>query len=432
MITAIRRRLSSSVLGFRDYRLLWLGQTISIVGDQVFPIAVALAVIRAGGSVGDVGLVMAARLAALVLFVLIGGVWADRISRRAVMIGADAFRAVTIAAIVVFPGQMPLPALALFVFLVGAGEAFFRPAEGAMLPTLLPEDHRQAGNGLMSVSLRTGAVIGPGVGALVAAAMGTREAFLFTALTFVASMLCLLMLREPTFTPSGSQSAVRDVREGFAEVWKRRWIAAVLALAAAQLMIVYAPPLVLLPFVASEAFGDQGEAMFGWALSAFAAGGVLGALIAMRWKPAKVGLWSMFGWMLYCLDPLALLFPFSEWWLLACYFVAGVGLEPFLVYWMVALQREIPADKLARVTSIDWLCSLALMPVGLALTGPVVDAFGRTSVLVFAIAFNIGSSLLMLLVPGFIRMRTPGTEDPGKRVASEGATPGLAIPAEAG
>jgi len=414
--------LSSSVLGFRDYRLLWLGQTISIVGDQVFPIAVALAILRAGGDESDVGLVMAARLGALVLFVLVGGVWADRISRRAVMIGADAFRAVAILSIVVFPGQIPLSALALFVFLVGGGEAFFRPAEGAMLPTLLPEDRRQAGNGLMSVSLRTGAVIGPGVGALVAASMGTRPAFLFTALTFVASMICLLFLREPAFTPSVPQSIVRDVREGFAEVWKRRWIVAVLALAAAQLMIVYAPSLVLLPFVTHEAFGDHGEAMFGWALSAFAAGGVLGALIAMRWKPVKVGLWSMLGWLLYCLDPLALLFPFAEWWVLACYFVAGIGLEPFLVYWMVALQREIPPAKLARVTSIDWLCSLALMPVGLALTGPAVDAFDRTSVLVFAIVFNVVSSLLMLLGPGFVYMRTPRAAEEAAQSPESAAT----------
>jgi len=109
VVTAVRRRLSSSVLGFRDYRLLWLGQTISIVGDQVFPIAVALAILRAGGDESDVGLVMAARLGALVLFVLVGGVWADRISRRAVMIGADAFRAVAILSIVVFPGQIRCP-----------------------------------------------------------------------------------------------------------------------------------------------------------------------------------------------------------------------------------------------------------------------------------------------------------------------------------
>lgn len=420
MITAARRRLSSSVLGYRDYRLLWLGQTISTLGDQVFPFAVAVAVLQADGDESDYGLVIAARLAALVLFVLVGGIWADRLSRRLVMIGADAFRAAIVASIALFPGQMPLGVLAALVFLVGAGEAFFRPAEGAMLPTLLPEERRQAGNGLMAVSLRTGAFVGPGVGAPVAALLGVRPTFLIIALAFVASMLCLLFLREPAFSPNEPQSIFRDVKEGFAEVWRRKWITWVLVLAAAQLMVVFAPPLVLLPFVTEDAFGTHGELMFGLALSAFAAGGVLGAIIGMRWKPLKVGLWSVLGWLLYSLDPIALLFPFSEWWVLACYLIAGVGLEPFLIYWMSALQREIPGDKLARVTSIDWLCSLALMPVGLVLTGPAVDAFGRAPVLVFAAVFNVVTSLLMLLVPGFIHMRTP---QQGRHRASPTRTP---------
>ncbi len=133
-------RLRGGPLGQRDFRLLWVGQAVSTVGDQVFPVAVTVAVLDAtGNDAGAVGAVLAARFAALVVFVVVGGVWADRVPRKAVMIASDAFRAVAVLALALAPGTAPLPVLAALVFLVGAGEAFFRPAYGGLLPAVVLE-----------------------------------------------------------------------------------------------------------------------------------------------------------------------------------------------------------------------------------------------------------------------------------------------------
>lgn len=404
---AARARLSASVLGFRDFRLLWTGQTISTVGDQIFPVAVAIKLLNSGGGASQLGLVLAARWLALVLFVLVGGVYADRLPRKLVMMGSDAFRGVTVLGLALTPGRVPLWLLAGLVFLVGGGEAFFRPAYGAILPSVLPQERLGAGNALTSVSVRSAAVIGPAVGAVVVTTVGPRPAFVVDAATFAISFVTLLWLREPAFTPGPRQSMVRDVREGLVAVWRRRWVAAVLALAAFQLMFVLAPESVLLPIIGRREFHT--DAVFGTALAVFSVGGVLGAVTAIRWRPRRPGLVGMLGILPLTLLPVALATPFSRWWIFGAYFVAGLGLEPFIVFWQVALQREFPSDLLARVTSVDWLCSFALMPLGLALTGPAVNVVGEAGVLWFGASVAFLPTLLVLRVPGLPQFRTPGS-----------------------
>jgi len=397
----VRQRAAASVLGFRDFRLLWLGQTISTVGDQIFPIAVAVKVLDAGGNASDLGLVLAARWMALVLFVVLGGVYADRLPRKLVMMGSDAFRGVAVLALALTPGEVPVVALAALTFLVGGGEAFFRPAYGALLPSTLPEERLGAGNALTSISVRGAAVLGPAVAGVLVATVGTRPAFLLDAATFAVSMATLARLHEPPLPVAARSRMLRDIRDGAAEVWRRPWVLGVLALAVVQLMLVVAPELVLLPIISRREFGS--DAVYGIALAAFAAGGVAGALLALRWRPARPGLVSILGLLPFTLVPLALAFPLSPAVVVAAYVAAGIGIEPFIVYWAVALQREIPRDKLARVTSLDWLCSFALLPLGLALVGPAVEQAGEDTVLLSSAAVNVVSCLAVLAVPGILR-----------------------------
>lgn len=402
------------VLALRDFRLLFAGQTVSTVGDQIFPIAVTIAVLNStGNDAGSVGLVLAARWVALVLFVLLGGVWADRLPRRAVMMASDAFRLLAVLVLALLPGSPPIWVLAGLVFLVGGGEAFFRPAYGALVPAVVPEDRRPAANALTSVSLRTAAVVGPGLGAALVTLVGVRTAFVVDAATFAVSLLTLLRLREPSYEPAPSHSMLADIREGFAEVWKQRWATAVLGVAALQLMLAVAPAVVLLPIIGRREFG--GDAVYGTALSLFSLGGVIGAMTAMRVRPRHPGLVGVVGLLPYALVPVSLLTPFAPWWVFACHFTAGLFLEPFIVYWTSALQRAFPAHQLARVTSIDWLCSFALMPIGLALVGPAAAHLGEATVLSGAVVVAIVPVLLLLLVPGmkdFRDPRTPAPEEP--------------------
>ena len=397
--------LRGGPLGVRDFRLLWAGQAVSTVGDQIFPVAVAVAVLDAGGGTTGLGAVLAARWVALVLFVLLGGVWADRLPRRWVMMGADAFRALAVLGLAVTPGHAPLWLLAALVFLVGGGEAFFRPAYGALLPSVLPAHLLGAGNALTSVSLRTAAVIGPGLGAAVVATTGPRPAFALDAATFGVSLWLLARLREPAYDRTPRTSMLHEVREGLAAVRRQAWVVGILVVAAVQLMLTMAPTTVLLPVISRREFGT--DAVFGTALAALSAGGLAGALLVMRWRPSRPGLVGVAGLAAFVVVPLSLLAPVSPWTIWGAFLFAGFSLEPFVVLWQVALQREFPRELLARVSSVDWLASFALMPLGLALTGPAVALAGEASVLWVAVAASLVPPLLVLAVPGVRDFRTP-------------------------
>ena len=417
-------------LGLRDFRLLWIGQTVSLAGDQIFPVAVTIAVLNAtGNSAGKVGLVLAARWLALVLFVLIGGVWADRLSRKAVMIAADAFRGLTVLGLALLPSAPPLWLLAVLVFLVGGGEAFFRPANGGLVPAVVPEEKRTSANALMSISMRTAAIIGPGLGALLVSTTSVHVAFLVDAATFGASLLTLLRLHEPRVERQPSKSVLHDMRSGFVEVLRRRWATAVLSVAALQLMAVVAPSIVLLPIIARRDLG--GDAMYGAALSIGSVGGLVGAIIALRTRPRHPGLVSCVGLLLWAMTPVVLLTPFARWWVLLGYFIAGLGIEPFIVHWTNALQREFPPHQLARVTSIDWLCSFALLPLGFALIGPLVDSWGTSTLLWIAVFFATVPSVALLLVPGMKDFHEPREDvhpPSGERPYVPTPEPGTPVP----
>jgi MFS family permease len=402
-------RLRGSILGVRDFRLLWIGQAVSAVGDQVFPVAVTIAVLNAHGTATDIGLVLAARWLALVLFAVVGGVWADRVPRTLVMRGADLFRMLAVLGLALLPATPPLWVLAALVFFVGGGEAFFRPAETALLPSILPPERLRPANALIVISYRTASVVGPGLGAIVVtAAGGTRPAFVINALTFGVSLVTLTLLREPprqTVAAEDREGVLREIRAGLDEVRARPWLAAVLVLASVALMLVVAPETVLLPIVGRHQFGT--DAVYATSLSLFAAGGVVGALLALRWRPRRPGLVGALGWLPFTLVPVVLAYPRAAWLFFAAYFLAGAGFEPFNIYWQTALQREIPPDKLARVSSLDWMASLSLLPVGMALTGPAVTLVGIRTVLLVAAAVNVVGTVAVLFVPGVKELRTP-------------------------
>lgn len=393
-------------LRHRDFRYLFTGQAVSAVGDQIFPIAVTVQVLDHGGTVGDLGLVLAARTAALVLFALLGGVWADRLPRVRVLIGADAVRLVAVLGLVLLmTGTTSTAALAALTFVVGAGEAFFRPAYGALIPSVLPDEQLPAGNALSGVTFHTAAIVGPGLAGTLVAVVGARGALLVDAATFAFSLAMLLLVREPARALRERRRVVVEMLEGVAAVRARRWVAAVLVMAMAQLLLVVPATTVLLP----KAVKDSGAetATYGYVLAVGAVGGLIGAVWAGQARPARPGLVSMLLLLLFAGQPLALLLEAPVVVLTAAWFLAALGLGPFIVFWETALQRDVPTELLARVISLDWMCSFALMPVGLALVGPAVEGLGRDAVLWVAVVAAVVPPLLCLPVPGMTRFRTP-------------------------
>jgi len=379
----------------------------------VFPIAATVAVLDAGGGAAEIGIVLGARWLAVVLFALVGGVWADRLSRRLVMMSADAFRAVVLVILALLPGTPPVLVLASLVFLVGAGEAFFRPAESALLPRLVPEERRNQANGLVMLSYRSAAVVGPGIGGLLVATVGVRSAYAVDAFTFAASLWFVRGIREPAREARAERaSMLSEIKEGWREVTNRPWIFGILVWASLLLLLVLAPTIVLLPVVGREEFGT--DAVFASALAMMSLGGVAGALIAMRWRPRQPGLASISLTWLFLLVIGVLAFPVSVGAILVAYFLAGIALEPFAVFWSTALQREIPPDKMARVTRVDWMASFALMPIGLAMTGPIEAVIGQQWLLAGSAVSLVLLTLGVLFVPGVRQMGSPHGSEGGR------------------
>lgn len=392
-------RLADGAMGVRDFRFLWAGQAVSAVGDQLFTIAVSLRVIEVGGDAGDVGLVIGGRMLAMVLFVLVGGVWADRVPRRRAMIVADGFRLVAITVVVLGAFDTATLPLAAMTFLVGSGEAFFRPAYGGLVPSVVPEERLLSANVWRGGMESAAAVLGPALGGLLVATAGTRLAFAINAATFAVSLVCVLAVAEPPMRRRDPRSSIiRESREGLAAVRRVRWTWAVLVMTALQTMLVVAPHMVLLPVITQEKFG--GPSSYGLVLAAFSLSGLVGTIIVGRIQLRHPGTSAIIFNALFATVPLVLLTPFSVGWVMGGYMVAGFAMMPFNTLLHTALQRQFSPSLLGRVTAVDSLCSLALLPIGLASAGPLADALGRTTVLGVAAAVQLATAAWVLTVPG--------------------------------
>jgi len=385
-----------------QFRLLWSGQAISALGDPVFPFAIAFLALDTGRGAAGVGVVFAARATAGALVTLIGGVLADRLPRRYLMIGADLLRAVVITAIVLQPAGSPAAILAALVFLVGVGESLFRPAYSATLPATVPAELLQVANSLTSVTLRTTSLLGPALAGLLVALTGPRVALLVDAATFLASIGTLTLMRDPAPRgPSVRRSLWSSALEGLDAVRRRRWIALMVVAAFAQVALAVAPWVVLLPVVSQQRLG--GSPSYATILVAFGLGGVGGAVAAGRVKTDAPGTVACL-----CLTPFALALAALAAGLplplvAAVHLLAGAGLEVYNVLWATALQRDVPNELLGRVFAIDQVGTLALTPLAYAATAPAAQAFGAAPVLLAGAVATLASTWLPLLDPGVRR-----------------------------
>ncbi|MFE9976659.1 MFS transporter [Streptomyces hirsutus] len=411
----------------RDFRALWIGQACSALGDPIFPFAIAFLALDRGENAIGVGSVLAARALATVCATLVGGVFADRFRRTRIMIVADVVRLTVILAIIAVAEQTPLFFLALLVFVVGLGEAAFRPAYSAVVPALVPPEDRQWANAMTTLARRGGGIAGPAIAAALVAATSPQVALVVDAATFVISIAFLMLVREPKMTGEEGKAAPRrsfvaDVREGFAAVVRRRWLAIEICAGTIQVTAALAPWLVLLPVVAN---GRQfGTAVYAGLLVAMSAGAVLGALVGARISSTRPGVVASLALLPFTLALVGLAqhWPFVV--LLILHFAAGVGTEIYGVLWMTAIQRSVPANILGRVFAIDQLGSMALLPVGMVAAGALADAGGARTVLMIAAAVNLVIAVGPLVFAD-VRVfadRDVATEPSGERDAAATAT----------
>jgi MFS family permease len=392
------------VLGRRDFRLLFLGQGVSVLGDRMVSVALAFAVLEVGGSVSEVGLVLACGVLPLVGSVLIGGVVADRTSRRSVMIAADLVRVASqgATATLLITGDAEVWTLALFAGLTGAGTGFFNPASTGLLPEVVPAEELQPANALRATAVSTGEIVGPLMAGVLVAAAGAGWAMAVDATTFAVSALCLWRLRVPGRVVQAGASFLDDLRDGWDAFRSRRWVWTFVVYFA-LVNVLWGAWTALGPVVADRELG--GAAAWGVVLGSIGVGALVGSLLATRAKPRRPLVLVAITEAFFAL-PLAFLAAGAPTALLACgAFLSGAGMMLGMSVWESTLQRNVPPESLSRVASYDWFGSLAFSPLGLVIWGPVAGLIGVSTSLWIAFGLFIALIAAQLAVPDTRRLR---------------------------
>jgi predicted MFS family arabinose efflux permease len=388
---------SLTVLRERPYRLLFAGQAVSLLGDSMVNVSLAFAVIGLGGSAAEIGLVFAARSVALVGCLLAGGVVADRLPRRTVLIGADLVRlaaqgALGAALILGEPGAWVLAALSA---VTGAATGFFNPASTGFLPSVVSPEGLQQANALRGLASSAGRIAGPIVAGVLVATAGAGWALAVDAATFAVSAAFLSRIRLPRPAPVARGSFLADLREGWDAFRSRTWLWSFVVWAAFG-NLLYGCWAVVGPLVAERDLG--GVTAWATIIAASGAGGLVGGVIALRASPRRPLVFSTVAMLIFFL-PLALLalgLPVAVVALGAV--VSEVGLVLSSTVGESTFQRHIEPAALSRVSSYNWLGSMALQPVGLAIWGPIAVAIGYDAAMWLAFVAMVVSGLALLAV----------------------------------
>lgn len=395
---------SLDLLRQREFRLLFCGQAVSLLGDGMVNVALAFAVLSLDDSPSAVGLVFAARALPLVASLLVGGVVGDRVSRRAIMVVADLVRLAShgAMAVLLIAGGAEVWSLAALAGVGGAATGFFNPASTGLLPSVVTPERLQRANGMRATAMASGEIVGPLVAGILVASAGAGWALAIDAATFGVSAVFLSRLRLPARVARAGASFAHDLRDGWRAFRARTWVWTYVACAALG-NLLWGAWSVLGPVVADRDLG--GPAAWGAVLAAMGAGGLAGAVLAMRSRSSRPLVVATVAIAFLSL-PLALLaarVPVAV--LAGGALLAGVGLMLGNTVWESTLQRLIPIESLSRVSAYDWFGSLAFRPLGLAIWGPVAAATGLSTALWIAFSLLLASTLALLAVPDIRRLR---------------------------
>jgi MFS family permease len=396
-----------ALFSYKAYRNLLISNVLTVIAMSAFPIALAVTVLDAGGSASTLGLILAARVLSGVLLAPVGGVWVDRLPRKMILIFSDGFRAV-IGSIVIFirPESISMWILGGIVVLMGISDAFGGPAAGAIIPSLIPDHLLPSGNVIRGILLKGSHIAGPGVAGVIVVSLGTHATYIATSIFFVLGAVLLIRIDEgPAVAPVGKENRFfLEIREGLKVVWYYKWIAAMILMASVQLMMVIGVENVLLPVITKRDFGTA--SVFATSAALFSLGGAISAVICIKAKVKNPGLVSVVVWGLFIFAPLVLAFPSSKELIFLAYFAAGFSVGPWEAFWATQVQREVPAEYQGRVFAIDYMGSLGLMPLGMALAGPMVSVFGEKELLIGVAVFHLLICGIVLFVPGVKEMKS--------------------------
>src|SRR3954447_21096139 len=398
-------------LGEREVRLLFAGRTISFAGGAFANVALAFAVLELTGSKADLGFVLAARALPQLVFLVFGGIWADRLPRHRVMVASNVVSGLAqgVVAALLLTGNAEIWELIVLAIVGGTSAAFFFPASAGIVPQTVPFVLLQPANALLRLGLNASWIGGSALAGVVVAATSPGIGIACDAASFLVAAAVVSAMQIPASLRIEGSSFLHELREGWHEFASRAWLWAIVLQFAFVNAVQQGSENVLGPAVAQEHLG--GAAAWGLILTFDGLGLIAGGLLMLRLRPNRILLAATLGFLLTVPFPFGLAGPLPLAALVAVAFVAGIGSETFGVLWDTALQQEIPQEKLSRVSAYDGLGSIALVPLGLAAAGPVAEVFGTQATLVGAGCISLGVTLLVLLVPGVraLRRRTRDT-----------------------
>jgi len=405
---------SSRIAVFRErnFRLFFIGQVTSQVGSGMAPVAITFAVLDHGNAT-DVGLVSAAGLVPLVLLLLVGGVIADRFSRRLVMLSSDALRTIAEVGlgcwILIQPP--PLSAFMTVAALMGIGQAFFNPAMTGLVPQVASKENLQQANAVFGLSGSFSGIAGPAIAGIIIAVSSAGWAVLIDGLTYGVSVVSLFLISIDWVASETVESFVHQLRQGWSEFWARTWLWVIVLEFSLVNVLIFAPMFVLGPVIAKQSLG--GAPVWGILLAVEAAGSVLGGTLMLRWHPRRPLLIATLTTLTWLWPLLTLAHRGPVWLLAAGMCISGIGLAAFGTLWTTTMQHEVPSEMLSRVSAYDWFGSLVFLPVGMAIIGPISETIGVTRTIVGATVLYLTLNVLALCVPSITKMELSSTTSPG-------------------
>jgi len=395
-------------LRHRDYALLWGGQSVSVLGDGIYTIAIALEALRISDHPSTLAFVEAARVAPNALLLLFAGALVDRLPRRLVVLAADLVRggAVAAVAVLVAAHSLDVTELVLLSAAVGVADAFFYPAYRAIMPEVLPAELLTQGNAFNSASQTVGsAFLGPAIGGVIIAAGGTSTAFAIDAASFVLSAVSLVAMRHvPRPAPSGN-SLVADARIGIRWTMRQRWLWFGILAAGVGNFAAFSPIAVTAPLIVRDVL-HQGPEAYGATFAASGVGGLVAAVIAGRLGSPRRRMSVI--WAAWAASSVALvgigLAP-DVVVVAACGALTFFGLTYGNLLWGTLMQVAVPPEMLGRASSVDWLFSICLSPLGLIFAGGLAGVIGVRQTVLLGAGLALAACGVVFL---------PGVRDPDR------------------
>ena len=375
----------------RNFRLLWTGQAISLLGDAAFVVALGWRTFDLTGSARSLGLVLTFQGVGVLTTVLVGGALADRYDRRTLMLVSDAARFVVIAALAVLDagGHLTIHSLAAIALVEGLATGFFTPALGGLIPLVVEDARLGSANALIGIARQSSFLIGPSVASLLYGLAGATVVFGFNACTYLVSFAFVFATRPRQQERASDDGTLRAIREGFRYIAGVPWLWITIALFAFVLMLQWASIQVLTPKLVREHF-DLGVGAYGLIFSLIGGGMIIGTfLFGQLGLHRRRGLISYLIWIAN--SALVILFALSPWYPLAASaaFLRGICIGFGVTIWETMLMELVPRHMLSRVVSLDWFGSLGLTPFGLLLMGGISDLAAPGTIIALAAAISI-------------------------------------------